>query len=346
MQLSALSSPLVVLGTACQETPAAVVAANTLKPNLKGKPVVIATWAPNVKANAAAWQVLKTNGKALDAVEAGAKIPEADPEDQSVGLGGLPDRDGRVTCDACVMDEQGNTGAVMCLEHIVHAVSIARLVMEKTPHVQIVGEGALRLALENGHKKENLLTPASEKKWRQWLEEGRYNPNEAVNSIKERIEKDKKTQTRKMPIKENHDTIGILALDAQGNLSGACTTSGMAYKMHGRVGDSPIIGAGLFVDNEVGAATSTGVGEEVVKICGSHTVVELMRQGHSPQDACRLAVERMAKRAGDKAKDLQVGFIALNNQGEYGAYALQKEFTVVVQNSDGGSQIFEAKSMF
>jgi N4-(beta-N-acetylglucosaminyl)-L-asparaginase len=137
----------------------------------------------------------------------------------------------------------------------------------------------------------------------------------------------------------------MIALDSIGNVSGACTTSGMAFKMHGRVGDSPIIGAGLFVDNEVGAATATGVGEEVVKICGSHTVVELMRQGLSPELACRRAVERMLKKNGAKAKDIQVGFIAINKKGEFGAYALQKGFNYAVQ-SKAGVKIYDAKSFY
>lgn len=242
----------------------------------KGNPVVLSTWAPNVKANAAAWKVLSGGGPALDAVEQGVWVPEADPLDQSVGYGGLPDRDGRVTLDACIMDEAGNCGAVMALEHILHPISVARLVMEKTPHVQLVGEGALAFALANGFKKENLLTPEAEKAWREWLKTAKYNPQESIDIL------NKQAKDRMPGNINNHDTIGMVALDAAGNLSGACTTSGMAFKMQGRVGDSPIIGAGLFVDNEVGAATATGVGEEVVKICGSHTVVEYMRQGLSP----------------------------------------------------------------
>jgi N4-(beta-N-acetylglucosaminyl)-L-asparaginase len=310
--------------------------------NLKGKPTVVSTWAPNVKANAEAWTVLRKGGRALDAVEAGVKIPEADPSDQSVGYGGLPDRDGRVTLDACIMDEQGNCGSVMCLEHIMHPISVARLVMEKTPHVNLVGEGALQFALANGFKRENLLTPESEKAWREWLKTSKYDPTIIDKLLKE------KSGVSNEPVpgqQNNHDTIGMIAMDVYGNVSGACTTSGMAYKMHGRVGDSPIIGAGLFVDNEVGAATATGVGEEVVRICGSHTVVELMRQGLSPELACKRAVERMIKLRKEKAKGLQVGFIALNKQGQFGGYALQKGFTYCVQTS-AGSKVYEAKSIF
>ena len=263
---------------------------------IKNNPIVISTWAPNVKANAEAWKILGKGGRALDAVEAGVQIPEADPTDQSVGYGGLPDRDGKVTLDACIMDDKGNCGAVMFLEGIMHPIKVARLVMEKTPHVQLVGEGALQFALANGFKTENLLTPQSEKAWKNWLKNAKYDPMTIPKLLEERTKKEERGQ------EHNHDTIGMIALDAAGNVSGACTTSGMAFKMRGRVGDSPIIGAGLYVDNEVGAATSTGVGEEVVRICGSHTVTELMRQGYKPEAACKKAVERIIRMRGERAK--------------------------------------------
>ena len=221
------------------------------------KPIVISTWDFGKAANAEAWKVLKNNGRAIDAIEQGARVTEADESNKTVGYGGYPDRDGRVTLDACIMDEKGNCGSVMCLEHIMHPISVARLVMEKTPHVILVGEGALQFALANGFKKENLLTPDSELAWKEWLKKSQYNPIMNIEN---------KSYNQNQPAPEffpgsidNHDTIGMLALDAQGKLSGGCTTSGMAFKMHGRVGDSPVIGAGLFVDSEVGAATSTGV---------------------------------------------------------------------------------------
>lgn len=311
-------------------------AAAPLQTNVKGKPLVISTWAPNVKANAEAWKTLSKGGKAVDAVEAGVQIPEADPSDQSVGYGGLPDRDGKVTLDACIMDENGNCGAVMFLEGIMHPIKIARLVMEKTPHVQLAGEGALQFALAHGYKIENLLTPEAERVWKEWLRTSQYDPMTIPKLLQQKNEPGQVN---------NHDTIGMLAMDAAGDLSGACTTSGMAFKMRGRVGDSPIIGAGLFVDNEIGAATSTGVGEEVVRICGSHTVVELMRQGMSPELACKKTVERIVKKRGADAKKLQVGFIAVNTKGEYGGYALQKGFNYAVQTSKG-SRVFDAKSIF
>jgi N4-(beta-N-acetylglucosaminyl)-L-asparaginase len=310
-------------------------------PTVTNEPIVISTWDFGKAANAEAWTILGKGGRALDAVEAGVKIPEADPNNQSVGYGGLPDRDGRVTLDACIMDEHYNCGSVMCLEYIMHPISVARLVMEKTPHVVLVGDGALQFALANGFQKQNLLTPESKKAWKEWLKTSKYEP---VINIENKLQKPAGNNT--MPGgPNNHDTIGMIAMDSNGNLSGACTTSGMAFKMHGRVGDSPIIGAGLYVDNEIGAATSTGVGEEVIRIVGSHLVVELMRQGMAPEEACKAAVERIISRNPAKAKTLQVGFIALNKKGEYGGYALQKGFTYAVK-SGKEEKVLPGKSIY
>jgi len=289
-----------------------------IKPNVKvNKPIVLSTWKFGLKCNETAWEILKNNGKALDAVEAGVMVCEADPNERSVGYGGRPDRDGRVTLDACIMDEMSNIGSVACLEFIKHPISVARAVMEKSPHVMFVGDGALQFALSQGFKKENLLVEASEKEWKEWLKTSQYKP--IVNI-------------------ENHDTIGMIALDEHGNLSGACTTSGMAFKMHGRVGDSPIIGAGLYVDNEIGAATATGHGEEVIRIAGCHLVVELMRQGNSPQKACEEAVARVVKLMKlrkKELKDIQVGFIALNKNGEHGSYCVQSGFNYAIHDNSG-----------
>jgi N4-(beta-N-acetylglucosaminyl)-L-asparaginase len=296
------------------------------KPRLN-KPIVISTWEFGIQANKAAWEVLSKKGRALDAVEAGVKVPEADPNERSVGFGGRPDRDGNVTLDACIMDENMNIGSVACLEHIKHPISVARAVMEKTPHVMLVGQGALEFALSQGFKKEKLLTPESETEWKEWLKESNYKP---VINI------------------ENHDTIGMVALDMQGNLSGACTTSGMAFKMHGRVGDSPIIGAGLYVDNEVGAAVATGHGEEVIRIAGCHTVIELMRQGLSPEAACKKAVERIIGSAKKRKKvldEIQIGFIAINKNGDHGAYCLQKGFNYAVYSTTLDNKLMNAKSL-
>lgn len=287
------------------------------RPGSVNKPIVLSTWNFGMEANKVAWEILIRGGRALDAVEAGARVPEADPSERSVGYGGRPDRDGKVTLDACIMDENFNIGSVACLQHIKHPVSVARAVMEKTPHVMLAGDGALQFALSQGFEREDMLVEASEREWREWLETSEYKP--VVNI-------------------ENHDTIGIIALDSNGHLSGACTTSGMAYKMHGRIGDSPIIGAGLYVDNEVGAATATGHGEEVIRTVGSHLVVELMRQGKSPKQACQEAVARIANlqmRRNQNLSDIQIGFIALSSSGEYGAYSLQDGFNYAVYDVTG-----------
>lgn len=293
-------------------------------PGAVNKPIVISTWQHGMPANAAAWEILSKGGRALDAVEAGVRVPEADPSVTSVGYGGFPDRDGHVTLDACIMDETGNCGSVAFLQHIMHPISVARLVMEKTPHVMLTGDGALEFALRHGFEKENLLTPESEEAWREWLQAAPANVKAEINV-------------------ENHDTIGMLALDANGNLSGACTTSGAAWKLHGRVGDSPIIGAGLFVDNEVGGATATGWGEAVIRVAGSHLVVELMRQGHSPEEACRLAVERVISKNPDY-REIQVGFLALNKNGEYGSYCIQPGFDYAVYDQPRGNRMIKASS--
>jgi isoaspartyl peptidase/L-asparaginase-like protein (Ntn-hydrolase superfamily) len=301
---SALASTLVAIGGLTM--PEELIA----KPS---RPIVLSTWNFGLQANEAAWNILSHNGSALDAVEVGVKITEADPKISSVGYGGFPDRDGKITLDACIMDDKGNCGAVVFLEHILHPVSVARAVMEKTPHVLLAGEGALQFALAHGFKKQNLLTPESKEAWEKWCKEHQYSPM--------KIDRD------------NHDTIGMLALDAAGNLSGACTTSGLAWKIHGRVGDSPIIGAGLYVDNEIGAATATGKGEAVIKMCGSFLIVELMRNGKSPAEACKIAVERIAKQQSDY-KDFQVGFLALNKHGETGGYAIAKGFQYAVHTGE------------
>ncbi len=272
-----------------------------------GFPIVIATWDQNLKATQVAWESLQNGRNALDAVEAGARVPEADPADTSVGYGGLPDRDGHVTLDACIMDMHGNAGSVTFLKGIKHPISVARLVMEKTPHVMLSGDGALQFALENGFELENLLTDQSRVAWEKWRKTANYTP---------------KVDARQ------HDTIGILAIDAQGNIAGACSTSGMAYKLHSRVGDSPILGAGMYVDNEVGGACATGVGELVMKTLGSFLIVELMRQGITPQAACEEAVTRIARKyEGRLPEGSQVGYLAINKQGEHGAYALCSGFS-------------------
>ncbi len=274
--------------------------------DLKGLPLVIATW--HVKdATAKAMEVLKAGGNALDAVEQGCNVEEANEKGQSVGKGGLPDRDGNVTLDACIMDKHGNCGSVVYLQNITHAVSVARKVMEDTPHVMLAGEGAKQFAVSSGFEPEDLLTEASKEAWEKWKIEAKYKP---IINI------------------ENHDTIGMLAIDKNGDISGACTTSGLHYKMGGRVGDSPIIGSGLFVDNEIGACVATGLGEEVVKTVGSFLVVELMRQGKSPQEACEEAISRIVNKPNSDYKNFQVGYIAVNKRGETGSYSIHQWFSM------------------
>jgi len=298
-------------------------------------PIVISTWDFGVAANKKAWETLSKGGRALDAIEAGARVPEADMNNHTVGRAGYPDRDGRVTLDACIMDEFGNCGSVAAMENIAHPISVARLVMEKTPHVMLVGDGATQFAVEQGISREKLLTPESYKAWQKWLKTAKYSP---VLNIE--------NKQKRPGSKYNHDTIGMLAIDAKGNISGGCTTSGMAFKLHGRVGDSPIIGAGLYVDNEVGGATSTGVGEEVIRNVGSFLVVELMRQGYSPEDACKEAVNRIIKKKPKTAKEIQVGFLAINKKGEYGAYALQEGFTFAVCDNKQQDLLIPGKSFY
>ena len=289
------------------------------------RPVVISTWKHGIPANEAAWEVLSTGGRALDAVEAGVRRAESDPNVTSVGYGGLPDREGNVTLDACIMDETGNCGSVAFLQHIENPISVARLVMETTPHVMLVGDGALKFALAHGFRKKELLTERARKEWEKWKE---AHP-EAVRERQVNV--------------EDHDTIGMVAVDKNGNLSGACTTSGLAWKLHGRVGDSPIIGAGLYVDNEFGAASATGVGEAVIRAVGSFLVVELMRQGHAPQEACQLATERVVAKNADWKK-IQVGFIAVNKAGQTGAYSIQPNFNYAEYDADRGNHLEAASS--
>jgi N4-(beta-N-acetylglucosaminyl)-L-asparaginase len=312
---------------------------------------VVSTWDFGVAANQAAWSILAAGGTALDAVEAGAKVPEADLKNHSVGRAGYPDRDGHVSLDASIMDGDGSCGAVAALENIAHPVSVARRVMEKTPHVLLVGAGALQFALEQGFTKEDLLTPESEKAWHEFLKSGEYKPTGAYEPSAAPGGLSRPSMASEalglLPgAKNNHDTIGMLALDARGVLAGACTTSGLAWKLRGRVGDSPIVGAGLYVDGEVGAATSTGVGEEVIRNAGSFLVVELMRQGRTPQEACREAVMRIARRKPKAAKEIQVGFLALNRHGEVGAWALQKDFSYAVCDARKQDALLSATSLY
>lgn len=305
MAYTAMSAPLLDTNRLLSEESVAVFGEKKTQ-----APQVISTWNFGVEANADAWKILGKNGRALDAVETGVMNAENDPNNMSVGYGGLPDRDGRVTLDASIMDENGNVGAVSCLEHIRNPISVARRVMEKTPHVMLTGDGALQFALSEGFKKENLLTEKARQMWEAWKIEHKYEP---VINI------------------ENHDTIGMIALDQAGRMAGACTTSGLAFKMHGRVGDSPIAGAGMYVDNEVGGAVATGHGEFVMRTLGSFLIVEFMRQGLAPQKACEKAIQRIVVKYNDLSK-IQVGYLAMDMKGNIGAYAINPGFTYALQN--------------
>ena len=317
-------------------TPAAALAGGAVaRPSAPA--VMVSTWDFGAAANTAGLAVRAGGGSALDMVEAGGRVAEADESNSSVGLGGLPDRDGRVTLDACIMAWNGDIGAVCALEDLVHAVSVARQVMERTPHTMLVGEGARSFAIEQGFEPQNLLTPAAEAAWREWLKTANYAPR--INS--------ENTDWRSMPGGPgNHDTIGLLAIGADQRMAGACTTSGMAFKMRGRVGDSPIIGAGLYVDDEVGGATATGVGEDVVRVTGAHAVVEAMRHGMDPVAPCRSVIERLARLRGARVAASQVALLALDKTGRAGAFALQPGFTYAVTDAAGQTRIERAAALF
>ena len=264
----------------------------------------ISTW-KTTEANLKAGLLLDKGVDGLTAAVEGVAVEEENPKNTTVGFGGAPDRTGKVTLDACVMNHLGDCGAVVAVENIVNVARLAKDVMEKTPHVMLAGKGAQDFAISEGYKQTDLLTEKSKEDWKKWLESEEYKP---IINI------------------ENHDTIGMLCLDKNNNISGACTTSGLAYKMRGRVGDSPIIGSGLFIDNKIGGAVATGLGEEVVKTVGSFLVVELMRQGKSPQEACETAVKRIVSSNSQENK-FQVAYIAMNKNGDVGSYSIEPGFT-------------------
>lgn len=279
-------------------------------------PLIISTWPFGKPANDAALKVLLAGGSILDAVEQGIHVPESDPANASVGLGGLPNAAGVVQLDACIMSGPGHqAGSVGALEGIVHPISAARRVMEKTPHVMLVGEGARLFALEQGLESVSHDTTAAYDAWR-----------------KKRAAKAAAAGSGKP--QQNHDTIALLVLGVNGDIAGGCSTSGWGGKLPGRVGDSPIIGSGLYVDNEVGAAGATGLGENVMRYCGSFLVVELMRQGLHPQEACLEAIRRIARKD-PKGMGISVSFVALDKQGRYGAAgsAAGFQFSITSRNS-------------
>jgi len=258
------------------------------------------------KVNGPAWTILAAGGSALDAAIAGATVVELDPEDQSVGYGGLPNEEGVVQLDASVMSGKlRKSGAVGALERIKTPSQVARLVLERTDHVLIVGEGALRFARAHGFEEENLLTEKSRLQWLKWKEN--LSPDDDWLPPADGIYRDRNGR----PV----GTINVLAMDAAGDVAGCTTTSGLAYKIPGRLGDSPIIGAGLYVDNEVGAAGATGRGEEVIKTCGTFSIIESMRRGDAPEEACRDALKRIVRWTRENP-DFDVKFVALRRDGE------------------------------
>jgi N4-(beta-N-acetylglucosaminyl)-L-asparaginase len=296
---AALAGPAI----ACSHESDPATTSTSVSPALGSGVISICTWG-FMDANLAAGKALDKGNSALSAAIEGVSLEEANIANTTVGKGGAPDRKGRVTLDAAVMDHLGNAGSVACVEEITHVAALARKVMEETPHVMLVGNGAEEFADEQGFAREDLLTPESKAAYRQWLKTAKYKP--IINV-------------------ENHDTIGILTMDVNGDLAGAVTTSGLAYKMAGRVGDSSIIGSGLYVDNEVGAAAATGMGEEIIKQVGSFLIVELMRNGMSPEKACEEAVRRTVMKA-KRPEDFQVAYIALNRAGETGSFSLHQGF--------------------
>ncbi len=275
----------------------------------------VSTWSHGRVANKVALKAYKDSSDILSAVENGVRVIESEADGRSVGLGGLPDRSGRVTLDASIMRGNGACGAVGALYNIEHPISVARKIMEDSPHVMLVGDGARQYALQNGFPDKELLTDETRRDYENW--KAKEKPDlPPVNH-------------------ENHDTIGLLGIDPQGKMAGACTTSGWAYKIPGRLGDSPIIGSGLFVDDEVGAASATGLGETIIQVSGSHLVVELMRGGKSPKEACREAARRITKKFSKwKSGDVQAAFIAMRNDGEVGAFAIKKGFQYAVQEGE------------
>lgn len=286
-------------------------------------PIIVSTWGFGKPANEAALKVLLGGGTILDAVEQGIRVTESDAGNSSVGLGGTPNAAGVVQLDACIMCGPGHTaGSVAALEGIRHPISAARRVMENTPHVLLVGEGARMFALEQG------------------LESVEVNAAERYEAWRKKPAKEKAPGKVAGPQPENHDTIALLVLSADGNLAGGCSTSGMGRKLPGRVGDSPIIGSGLYVDNEVGAAGATGMGENVMRYCGSFMVVEYMRQGLHPQEACVETIRRIARKE-PAGRKLNISFVALDKQGRYGAATSQSDFPYAV-TTKGSSRVLTA----
>jgi len=278
----------------------------------KRSPVFIATWPFGKAACDRSLEVLTSSGDLRDAVEKGINVTELDESNQSVGVGGLPNADGVVQLDAVFMDgDRQQAGGVAGLEGYPNPISVARKVMENTPHALLVGDGAAKFANENGFEQANLLSAAAKKAWIKW-----------------------KAERKPVPIEQAHDTIALLGLDSSGHLVGGCSTSGLAFKLPGRVGDSPLVGSGLYVDGTVGAAGATGVGENVLRYCATFLIVEFMRQGVSPTDACERAIRRVVEGEQRPASELSINFVALDKSGRVGAAGTDATFRYAVVRND------------
>ena len=289
------------------------------------QPVFLATWKFGLQACQVGWERLAAGAAALDAIEAAGNVTEEDPEVTSVGYSGLPNAEGVVELDAAIMDGLTHAaGAVAGLTDISRPISVARRVMERTPHVMLVGQNARRFALREGFPVADLLTEASRERWQQWRQE---HTGPDVAHFDPRSDGEDSSATTALLTPEDHDTIGLCALDRQGNLAVGCTTSGMAWKVPGRVGDSPIIGSGLYVDNQIGGAAATGHGDEMMKTCVSYRVVMEMERGRSPQEACVESLRYLLrKRPPEQHNYYGAALIALRKDGQYGAAATRSGF--------------------
>ena len=274
-------------------------------------PAVVATWSFGKQAVEVAGRTLLDGGSLLDSVEKGINVIELDSDEQSVGYGGLPNADGIVELDAAIMDgKTHNVGSVAGLKHIKQPISVARRVMEASPHAMLVGDGALAFAIAQGFPQAHLLTEAAKAKWEAW-----------------------RKQQEQGPAPDSHDTIGLVALDENGDVAAGCSTSGLGYKHPGRVGDSPLIGSGLYADNDIGGAAATGLGEEILKFCASFLVVEFMRNSHPPMEACEKVIERiLQKKTGDR--NASIALVALNKHGEFGAASTDARFPYAIWTPD------------
>ena len=283
------------------------------------RPLFVATWKFGKAVCERAVKTAMEGKPMLDAIERGIWVAEMDAGNASVGLGGTPNADGVVELDACIMSGPDHgAGSVAGLRDILHPISVARKVMEETRHVMLVGDGARQFALEQGFSKTELLTDNQRDRWKAWS---------AAKKKKEEAETVDEDQ---------HDTITLVGVDEEGNLWGGCSTSGMGFKLPGRVGDSPIIGSGLYVDNQVGAAGATGIGENVMRYCASFMIVQFMREGSSPTEACERAIRQIEKSDPKSIGELDINFIALNKAGEHGAAGTSKGFVYAVADPEGG----------